>query len=473
MKEPLYLLDGYSVIYRSYFAFIRNPLRNGRGENTSAIFGFLRTLLSILKEYDPKRFAVVLDSIEETFRHTQYEAYKATRDKTPDDLHAQIPRIEAILEALKVPKIRSEGYEADDVMATFARRCREEGRACYVISGDKDLLQLVDGPVRILKPTQKAGLEELDREGVYHEWGVYPEQILDYLSLVGDSSDNVPGVRGIGAKTAAKLLNDFGTLDKIYENLDALSSKSQREKLEEGRESAYMSKELITLAYDAPLSLSIDELELSNLEVEAAVPLLQQENMQSVIDELREALGGEPASRSDGEPGSEGHPTQPAARGVSGAEPAARGVSGAEPVPGYEPLRTPERLLGKGSYETVTSMDRARELLREAREAGRFAFDSETDALSEMVARPVGFSISWEAKSGFYFPLVGPEGPVLPREEIRPLLKELLEDPRCELVGQNLKYDYKVFSRWGIEMASIYFDTMIAAWLIDSAANGY
>ncbi|MFP4300882.1 MAG: DNA polymerase I [Spirochaetaceae bacterium] len=463
MKEPLYLLDGYSVIYRSYFAFIRNPLRNGRGENTSAIFGFLRTLLSILKEYDPKRFAVVLDSIEETFRHTQYEAYKATRDKTPDDLHAQIPRIEAILEALKVPKIRSEGYEADDVMATFARRCREEGRACYVISGDKDLLQLVDGPVRILKPTQKAGLEELDREGVYHEWGVYPEQILDYLSLVGDSSDNVPGVRGIGAKTAAKLLNDFGTLDKIYENLDALSSKSQREKLEEGRESAYMSKELITLAYDAPLSLSIDELELSNLEVEAAVPLLQQENMQSVIDELREALGGGPASRSDGEPGSEGHPTQPAARGVSGAE----------PVPGYEPLRTPERLLGKGSYETVTSMDRARELLREAREAGRFAFDSETDALSEMVARPVGFSISWEAKSGFYFPLVGPEGPVLPREEIRPLLKELLEDPRCELVGQNLKYDYKVFSRWGIEMASIYFDTMIAAWLIDSAANGY
>ncbi len=484
MKEPLYLLDGYSVIYRSYFAFIRNPLRNGRGENTSAIFGFVRTLLSILKEYEPKRFAVVLDSLEETFRHKQYEAYKATRDKTPDDLHAQIPRIEAILEALKVPKIRSEGYEADDVMATFAERCREEGRECYVISGDKDLLQLVDGPVKVLKPTQKSGLEELDREGVLEEWGVYPEQILDYLSLVGDSSDNVPGVKGIGAKTAAKLLSDFGTLDRIYENLEAISSKSQREKLEEGRESAYMSKELITLAYDAPLSLSIEELGLSGLDVEAAVPLLQEESMQSVVDELRAAIGSERTAESggpradSGAPAAGGHPAAKA-QPVAGAQPAAKARPAAQArpaagaVPGYEPLRTPEKLLGKGSYETVTTVGRAREVLDQAREAGRFAFDSETDALSEMVARPVGFSISWEPKSGFYFPLLGPEGPVLPRDEIRPLLKELLEDPKCELVGQNLKYDYKVLSRWGVEMASIHFDTMIAAWLIDTAANGY
>lgn len=268
MKKPLYLLDGYSVIYRSYFAFIRNPLRNSRGENTSAIFGFVRTMLSIFREYEPEHFAVVLDSIEETFRHKQYEAYKATRDKTPDDLHAQIPRIEAILDALGVPKVRSEGYEADDVMATLAHRCREEGRGCYVISGDKDLLQLVEGPVKVLKPGSKSGLEELDRQGVIDAWSVAPEQILDYLSLVGDSSDNVPGVKGIGAKTAASLLGEFGTLDAIYENLESISSKSQRTKLEEGRESAYMSRELITLVYDAPVDATMEDLALPELNLD-------------------------------------------------------------------------------------------------------------------------------------------------------------------------------------------------------------
>ena len=461
MKEPLYLLDGYSVIYRSYFAFIRNPLRNSRGENSSAVFGFIRTMLSIFREYNPKRFAVVLDSIDETFRHKQYEAYKATRDKTPDDLHAQIPRIEAILEALQVPKIRSEGYEADDVMATFAELCRKEDRGCYVITGDKDLLQLVDGPVKILKPSSKSGLQELDREGVYEAWQVYPEQILDYLSLVGDSSDNVPGVKGIGAKTAATLLSDFGTLDAIYENLDAISSKSRQDKLRDGKEDAYMSRELITLAYDAPLDLSIDQLQLPKLNVSAAVPLLEAESMQSVIEELREYAG-------DGSAAAGSSPTSDAPETIS----TTVGDPGT-PVPGYEPIRTPDGLLGPGSYELVTSLDRAREILSSAGEVGRIAFDSETDALSEMAANPVGFSISWEAKTGFYFPLVGPDGPVLPEQQIKRLLKELLEDPGVEIVGQNLKYDYKVFSRWGIEMANVYFDTMIAAWLIDSAANGY
>lgn len=483
MKEPLYLLDGYSVIYRSYFAFIRNPLRNSRGENTSAVFAFFRTMLSIFREYEPRHFAVVLDSIEQTFRHKQYDAYKATRDKTPEDLHAQIPRIEAILDALGVPKVRSEGYEADDVMATLATRCRDEGRGCYVISGDKDLLQLVGGPVKVLKPGTNSRLEELDREGVIAHWKVAPEQILDYLSLVGDSSDNVPGVKGIGEKTAASLLQEYSTLDGIYENLNSISSSSRRQKLEEGRESAYMSRDLITLVRDVPVSLTMEELALPPLNLDAALPLLEAEEMQSLIDEIRETLGEDSGSTAGGGSNEGGGGASSAGASSAGASSAARqrgeraavrsGGRGELRVPGYEPIETSDSLLGAGRYETVMDLSRAEELFAEARSVGRVALDSETDSLDEMVAKPVGFSLSWKAGEAYYFPLLAPDGAVLPEEEMRRLLEELLEDSAVELVGQNLKYDYKVLSRWGVEIKNVYFDTMIAAWLIDASANSY
>ncbi|MFW5695545.1 MAG: 5'-3' exonuclease, partial [Alkalispirochaeta sp.] len=285
MDDTLYVLDGYSVIYRSYFAFIRNPLRNPRGENSSAVFGFVRTLLSLFNEYNPRRFAVIMDSKTPTFRHEKYEEYKATRDATPDDLHAQIPIIEQILEALGVPMVRVEGYEADDVMATLAKVCRDTGRPCRVISGDKDLLQLVEDPVRVLRPG-KDGIDELDRDAVYRDWGVWPEQILDYLALIGDSSDNVPGVKGIGAKTAVKLLQQFGTLHEIYDHLDEISSKSQRTKLEEGRESAWLSRDLITLAYDAPVPDIDEDYMLPELNYAAAAPLLLEQGMKAQVKEM-------------------------------------------------------------------------------------------------------------------------------------------------------------------------------------------
>lgn len=212
MKEPLYLLDGYSVIYRAYFAFIRNPLRNPQGRNSSAVFGFFNSLLSLLKNRSPEYFAIVLDSRTPTFRHTLYPEYKANREKAPEDLHAQVPVIEDIASALGIHHIRVDGVEADDIMATLSKLCKEEGRPCFLISGDKDLLQLVQDPVRILRP-EKGDFVELDREQVYRIWSIYPEQIVDYLALVGDASDNVPGARGIGEKTAVALLNRFKDIE--------------------------------------------------------------------------------------------------------------------------------------------------------------------------------------------------------------------------------------------------------------------
>lgn len=479
MDDTLYLLDGYSVIYRSYFAFIRSPLRNSRGENSSAVFGFFRTLVSIFREHDPHRFAVVMDSISPTFRHERYPEYKATREKTPEDLHAQIPIIEEILSALGVPMIRVDRYEADDVMATLATRCREAGESCRVISGDKDLLQLVADPVRILKPS-KNGLEEIDRDAVYREWGVWPEQILDYLSLVGDTSDNVPGVKGIGAKTAAQLLGTFGTLEELYNRLEEVKSNSQREKLSAGRESAWLSRELITLAIDAPLPDASDRFVVDDVDFAAAAPLFLEQGMRTLLRDVGlDPDAFEPAERSSHDAGD----TTGAAPPEDDAEQrddAAR--NGGAISPGLPPqeraaavldAQTRERLRGVGSYETVDTLDALDRWVETVRRTGTFAFDCETTALDPLDAVPVGFSISTEVGTGCYIVLDGPDGPVLDHDEVRQRLQPILTSPEIRLVGQNLKYDWVVLARWGIEIGNIAFDTMIAAWLIDTTDGSY
>jgi DNA polymerase-1 len=434
MKQPLYLLDGYSLVYRSYFAFIRNPLRNPKGENVSAIFGFFRSLMRIFDERKPDYFAVIMDSQTPTFRHEKYEPYKATREKTPDDLKEQIPHIEQILDSMNIPTVRVNGFEADDVMATFAERCSDDGRTCYIISGDKDLLQMVDGPVTILRP-EGGSFKQMDRDQVFADWSIYPEQILDYLSLVGDSSDNVPGVKGIGAKTAAKLLGEYGTLDGIYEHLDEISSKSQRQKLADGKDSAYMSRDLIVLRRDAPIEVDVHQLSLDELDRKAAIPFLLEHGMKSLAEEL----GAENAD---------------------------------EKMAELHENETGEKQ-ERGTYTQVTSLDQLDEWVDRAKQAGIYAFDSETTSVDPHRASPVGFSLSVSEGEGCYIPLMGPSGEVLPAAEVRPRIASLLEDSSLKLVGQNIKYDYQVLKRWGVTMAGIYFDTMIAAWVLDTTANTY
>ena len=226
-QDTLYLLDSYGLIYRSYFAFVSHPLTNKAGENVSALYGFFRSLAMILKTYRPQYFLAAFDSRTPTFRHEWYPEYKATRDKTPEDLHAQIPHIEKILTTLGIACLRKDGFEADDIIATLARRAEKEGRRCVIISGDKDLAQLVGDFVSVLKPDKSEALAHCGIEEVKEHWGVAPVQMLDYLSLIGDSADNIPGVKGIGPKTAVKLLQDYGTLDSVYEHIDAITGATQ------------------------------------------------------------------------------------------------------------------------------------------------------------------------------------------------------------------------------------------------------
>ncbi|SIQ51507.1 DNA polymerase I [Alkalispirochaeta americana] len=461
MDDTLYLLDGYSVIYRSYFAFFRNPLRNPQGENSSAVFGFFRTLFALFRDYQPQNFAVIMDSRVPTFRHEQYEEYKANRQETPDDLHAQIPVIEEILQALGVSSVRVDRYEADDVMATLAERCRKKGRACRVISGDKDLLQLVGDPVRILRPG-KDGIDEMDRDAVYRDWQVWPEQIRDFLALIGDASDNIPGVKGIGKKTAADLLGRYGTLDNLYGHLEELSP-NRRSKLEEGRAAAFLSRDLISLASDAPLPPGEDRYELKDLDYEAAAPLMIAQGMKKLVEQT----GGSP-----GAPG-RALPTE------AGPEETRRGD---ELSPSWSPRERADLVLSReereafakqGACELVRTREQLARWISRAREAKIFAFDVETDSLDALTANPLGFSLACSADEACYIPLRGPEGAVFDEPHLKQELSSLLTDPACRIVGQNFKFDYKILSRWGIRPGPVYFDTMIAAWLVDTSAGGY
>ena len=221
--DTIYILDSYGLIYRCYFAFISRPLTNSKGQNISALFGFFRNLHYIFNHYKPSYLIAAMDSKTKTFRHEMYPEYKATRDKTPEDLHAQIPWICDILQALGVPVLQCDGYEADDIVATVAKKCEAMGRKCRILSGDKDLMQLVCDTTQILKPEAGSSTWKVTgAEGVKAEWGVYPDKLLDLLSLCGDKADNVPGVKGIGDKTASKLKFDFSSLDGIYENIDKI-----------------------------------------------------------------------------------------------------------------------------------------------------------------------------------------------------------------------------------------------------------
>ncbi len=446
--SPLYLVDGYALIYRSYFAFINKPLRSPDGRNTSAVFGFFRTLLALLRDKEPQALAVVMDSRTPTFRHERYGPYKATRDKSPDDLHPQVEVVEEILAAAGIPVIRRDGYEADDLIATIADARHRAGGSCAVVSGDKDLLQLVTDRVSLLKP-DKGGYQEMDPAAVIREKGILADQIRDYLALTGDKADNIPGVEGIGPKSAVSLLKEFGSLDGIYEHLEDIAAKARRRKLEEHREEAYLSRELVSLCYDVDVPVDPAAYSLAGVNLAAAVPLFEREGMRGLAEEVHGTAGGGAESLS------------------------ARAAEGQE----------------RGRYEAVVRREDLDRWVEKIRRAGRAALDVETDALDALQARPVGICLAVEPGEAAYIPLraAPPEGEegrpeLLSEETVREALAGVFAVPESgapdsrvpvEIIGQNFKYDMKVLRRWGLRVPAPAFDTMVAAWMDDASLGGY
>lgn len=496
--DPIYLIDGYGMIYRSYFAFIRSPMINAKGQNTSAIFGFFRVLASFIKQYKPHYLGVAMDSRTPTFRDELYAEYKATRQSTPDDLIAQFPVIEAIMTALGLPMLRVDGFEADDIMATIAFRCSQEQRRCVLISADKDMLQLVRPGIQVLKPAREGGFSEMDRQAVFEDKGVWPEQILDYLSLLGDASDNIPGVKGIGEKSATKLLEEFSSLDGIYAGIDAITSASQKQKLIDGKESAYFSKLLVTLREDVEIpGFTADNagdcwapLHIEGFNGPAAAALLRENGINQLAAEIAR-LGDQTATAPAGKAEfdfdqDQAKPELPASvtGGNVGAESAQ--PSSAAHKKAYDPQQQ--------NYELVDSIARLQSVADAIRKAGLYVLDTETDGLDPHTSRLVGISLSIELDQGWYIPLWGPVdanglpinddaptarngtariGKMLDEDQVRAILKPVIEDASLRLVGQNIKFDYQILKAWGVTMANPWFDTMIAAWLADTIANQY
>ena len=475
-QDTLYLLDSYGLIYRSYFAFISHPLTNKAGENVSALYGFFRSLAMILKTYRPQYFLAAFDSRTPTFRHEWYPEYKATRDKTPEDLHAQIPHIEKILTTLGITCLRKDGFEADDIIATLACRAAREGRRCVIISGDKDLAQLVGDFVSVLKPDKSEALAHCGIEEVKEHWGVAPAQMLDYLSLIGDTSDNIPGVKGIGPKTAVKLLQDYGTLDAVYEHIDSIAGTVQK-KLAAGKESAYFSKKLITLAADIPIEGSIEDYRCDALHYTEAAALLKEYELPRLGElytkaaEEADTAGAAAAPSTVATGGSAG--SSSAENGSGTGDAIARGKAASSAGSSAAPA---ELRKNTGEYRTVTDAEELEAVIAAAEAQGFAAFDCETTGLNPLYDTLVGFSLSLKAGTGIYVPLKAPtpelgEQPftVMPLAAAKELLTRLWSNEALTLVLHNGKFDYqvlrtaKIFTRAGCRL----FDTMIAAWLLE------
>ena len=500
-KDCVYIIDSYGLIYRAYFAFISHPLTNSRNENVSAVFGFFRNFLNVLKNNKPGCIAAAFDSRVPTFRHEMYAEYKATREKAPEDLHAQVPVIEDILTAMGVPVLRCDTYEADDIIATVARQCRESGRECRILSGDKDLMQLVTDSIQMLMPDKTGGWAETGKAGVAEKWGVGPELMLDMLSLTGDTADNVPGVKGIGEKTAAKLLMQYGSLDGIYEHADEIKG-AVGDKIRNGKDDAYFSKKLIALNENVPVDIDFSCFCTDCLDLQAAADLLNKAGVPAVAKQYAMlaverkgasgALGDGAASGVQNDAGASASAAQDESTGASGVDSSVGGANA--PTTGESPAFADpatqanseeaaafiEPVQNAGNYRPIRTLPELRSVIDAALAAGTAGFDTETDSLNPLSARLAGFSLSWKKGEGVYVPLLVTdmllEGALVAKEDAFAELSRLFTSPDMTLVLHNAKFDLQVLATSGFDMIHgeadggsrkcCIADTMIAAWLL-------
>ncbi len=446
--KTLFLLDGYSIIYKSYWAFISRPLTDRNGNNISAYYGFFQTLFHILKENKMDGLAVTMDERVPTFRHIMYPQYKANREKTPEDLHKMVNPIRETLKRMNIPVVSKAGFEADDVMASLCRKAGENGWKTVIVSGDKDLCQLVSDHVSILRPPKKKGDSHytmMDRDGVRAEYGVYPEQIADYLSLLGDAADNVPGVSGVGDKTAVRLLSEYVTLDGIYRHLDAFSPK-ERQKLEAGRDDAYLSKKLVVLSTDAlDDNFDMESLKCSNFTISRAADDFEERNLKSLVIRAK-ARKDDPEAEESSTP--------------------LREEKKSEPL-----LKESERyLLEKGSYRTVTTLS---EIDSDFASAADFRGGIMSLFLLSQDYLPssplLGFAYSIEPLSATYVP-IGHGG--ITQKEFKTLFEKYFSTGKIKVIAHSAKPVIRILCAMGIDV-TLQSDTMISSWLVSSNDGAY
>lgn len=423
-KQNLILVDGSYYLFRAYHVPQLQQLKNAEGEPTGAIFGVVKMLKKLISDYQPDYFAVVFDAKGKTFRNDLYEEYKANRPPMPEDLVCQIKPLHQIIEAIGIPKLVIEGVEADDVIATLARQAEQQDIKTLIATGDKDLAQLVNDNVTLLNTMQNVVLDE---EGVIEKFGVEPKLILDYLTLIGDSVDNVPGIPKVGPKTAVKWLKQYGNLDNIVENADAIKGKVG-ESLREHLPNLPLSKQLITLKYDVPLEWQPAGLVIQQADNSTLKKHYQQWEFRSWLAEINA---------------------------------------------NSKVNSVPETIV-EVQYDIIFDKKLFASWLQRLKSAGSFAFDTETTSLNYSKARVVGISFAIEPNHAAYVPLAHdyPDAPKqLDKEEVLSAIKPLLEDPQIKKTGQNLKYDMNVLLNEGIAMQGIHHDSMLQSYVLNSTAT--
>ncbi|WP_020585574.1 DNA polymerase I [Desulfobacter curvatus] len=417
--STIYLIDGSAFLYRAFHAI--RSLATSKGHPTNATFGFTRILLKLLKEKQPKYAGVFFDVKGPTFRHKMFDEYKANRPPMPEELAVQIPDIKEVVKALNIPIIEKTGYEADDLVGTYARIAQEQGFKVVMVTGDKDFIQLITDDCTLWDPMKDT---VTDRANVKTEMGIEPEQFTDVLGLAGDTSDNIPGVKGVGVKTAVKLVAEYGSISNIYNHLDQLKKKKKlHENLTASKEIVDLSRDLAAIDRHVNIEHPLDDFQLQEFDTRKAFGLFQSFEFKTLASEFSEKTDK-----------------------------------------------------SKKTYTMVHAIADMETLVSELENKGVFAIDTETTDIDPMRADLVGLSFSYEEDAGFYIPVAHTNtGDILmpEKEEVLRIFKPLLENPDIAKVGQNIKYDFIVLARYGIEIKGIVFDTMIASHLLNPGTRGH
>jgi DNA polymerase-1 len=415
MAEKFFLIDGHSHLYRAFFAV--RGLTTPEGQPSNAVYGFTAMLRKILREYRPDYLAVAFDMPGPTFRHKKFEAYKATREKPPDEFRAQIPMTRELLEAYGIPVFNLQGYEADDIMGTLARQATEKGIETVLVTSDKDARQLLGPSVTILDGAKDRFITEKD----LREQGIEPGQVIEMMALSGDTSDNVPGVPKVGPKTALNLIKEYGTLENVLAHVDDIQAPALRENLKTHEKEARLSRELVTIDLHVPVEADFEACRVTPPDPQQLIPIFRRFGFQQFLSEI------------------ELKPTRETA-----------------------------------DYQLVDDDEAFAAFLRELGKQNRFSIDLETTGTDAMSVRIVGLSFSWEPKSAWYLPVRGPlMERTLSEKKVLDALRPILTDPAVAKVGQNIKYDSLVLRRHGIEVKGIAFDTMVAAYVINPERRRY
>lgn len=466
MTHKLFLLDAYALIYRAYYALIRNPRINSKGQNTSAILGFVNTLEEVLKKENPTHIGVAFDPSGPTFRHEAFEAYKAQREETPEDIRFSVPIIKEIIRAYRIPILEVQGYEADDVIGTLSAQASEQDITTYMMTPDKDYGQLVKENVFMYRPKHSGGFEVMGIEEVKAKFDIQnTEQVIDMLGLMGDSSDNIPGCPGVGEKTAQKLISEFGSIENLLEHTDQLKG-ALKKKVEENKEMILFSKFLATIKTDVPIQLDLESLKREEPNEEELRRLFEELEFRSLIGRVLKKSSNTPPPSSSPDLFAGTLFTQPSS---TTNEKKATIQGDLFAIFANDDQETSENRILKSlknihtDYQLIDTEEKRNKMLQNICTTSFLAFDTETTNIEPMNAELVGISLSNAENCAYYIPIPAN------REEALKIVNELrpiLENEKIEKIGQNIKYDMIVLKNYGVNVKGPLFDTMLAHYIL-------